>query len=183
MNNNTQSKKNGIPKSAVIIAIIIFVIFLLIMIMSSAIIPIIFFKIVGESVDKIENRCTEQVQAEVIENRENVSTSSSHSFGNHGSRSPKRLHSYSTVYRYEYKGKTYEATTNISISKPIYEKGEKVDIKIDPKDPTTIYDPAVWEEYKSIDDILMFLIPLVIIFIAPAGLFGFVLIKKLRKKD
>lgn len=87
--------------------------------------------------------CTESVPAEVTENI--THKSSTHSTG--GRRSKHRSSnttsiSYQPVFEFEYNGQSYTVKSDHSSNPPAFDVGEKVELKINPDDPTDFYAPA-----------------------------------------
>lgn len=87
--------------------------------------------LLGSTADK--RRCTEPVRAVVVD----MVQRSSH-------RSGRRHHrtsiTYAPVYEYEYGGRIYRYTSKVSTYPPRYEVGQIADIKVDPTDPSRVYD-------------------------------------------
>ena len=76
--------------------------------------------------------CTEKVVAEVVDNASVKTHSKKH----------RTSTSYAPVFEYEYNGGHYKVRSKTATKPARYSVGEKVEIKIDPSDPTRIYEPA-----------------------------------------
>lgn len=87
-------------------------------------------------INNAPRECIVSVEAEVEDNE--VHTNYSHSRKH-------RRHSttYSPIYVYEYEGKTYHAGSSFSMGPAAFKKGDKVEIMINPDDPTQIFDPEM----------------------------------------
>lgn len=81
-------------------------------------------------------RCTESVTAEVIENIK--VRSHYNNDNNHGTHSV----TYRPVFEFEHNGQHYNIKSNTSSNPPVFEVGEKVELKINPNDPTDFYAPS-----------------------------------------
>lgn len=128
-----QPKKTGGGCLKVIIYIIIFLMF--------ASVPLmcigggaVFYVMINNA----PRECIVSVEAEVEENniREDYDDSG-------------RSITYSPIYVYEYKGKTYHAGSSFSMAPAAYKIGDKVEIVINPDDPTQIYDPEMAEKMSK----------------------------------
>lgn len=93
-------------------------------------------------INNAPSECIVSVEAEVEDNE--VHTRYSHSRKHSGS-----SRSYSPIYVYEYEGKTYHAKSSFSMSPAAYKIGNKVEIMINPDDPTQIYDPEMAEKMSK----------------------------------
>ena len=85
------------------------------------------------------SECIVSVEAEVEDNEVRTSYSQSR-------KHRRRSTTYSPIYVYEYNGKTYRAGSSFGISSVAFEKGDKVEILINPDDPTQIFDPEMAEK-------------------------------------
>ncbi len=132
-----QSKKTGGGCLKLILFVIIFVMF--------GSIPLVCIgggAVFYGMINNAPSECTVSVEAEVEDNK--VVTRYTQSRKNR-----RRSTVYSPIYVYEYKGKTYRADSSFSISPAAFEKGDKVEIIINPDDPTQIYDPEMAEEMSK----------------------------------
>ncbi|MBR5513105.1 MAG: DUF3592 domain-containing protein [Ruminococcus sp.] len=132
-----QPEKTGGGCLNVIIYIIIFLLF--------ASVPLIsigggavFYVIINNA----PRECIVSVEAEVEDNK--VHTRYSHSRKHSGS-----SRTYRPIYVYEYEGNTYHAGSSFSMSPAVYKIGDKVEILINPDDPTQIYDPEMAEKMSK----------------------------------
>ena len=89
-------------------------------------------------VNNAPSECIVSVEAEVEENniREDYDDSG-------------RSITYSPIYVYEYEGKTYHAGSSFSMAPAAYKIGDKVEIMINPDDPTQIFDPEMAEKISK----------------------------------
>lgn len=132
-----QPKKTGGGCLKVIIYIIIFLMF--------ASVPLMFVgggAVFYVMINNAPRECIVSVEAEVEDNE--VHTSYSQSRKHSGSSK-----TYSPIYVYEYKGKTYHAGSSFSMAPAAYKIGDKVEIVINPDDPTQIYDPEMAKEMSE----------------------------------
>lgn len=128
-----QPKKTGGGCLKVIVYVIIFLLF--------ASVPLmcigggaVFYMMINNA----PRECIVSVEAEVEENniREDYDDSG-------------RSITYSPVYVYEYEGKTYHAGSSFSMAPAAYKIGDKVEIMINPDDPTQIFDPEMAEKMSE----------------------------------
>lgn len=128
--NSTQLKKTGCG--------CLFWVFGLILFFMIASLPIAslfggFFYIKADNEQKAQ--CTVEIEA-VVEENATV-------YIKKKSSKPKTRISYAPVYSYEYNGKPYSIKSNNSSKPPRYDVGEKVEIMINPDNPSQIYEPGV----------------------------------------
>ena len=93
-------------------------------------------------INNAPRECIVSVEAEVEDNE--VHTRYSHSRKHSGSSK-----SYSPIYVYEYEGNTYHSGSSFSMSPAAYKIGDKVEIMINPDDPTQIFDPEMAEKMSK----------------------------------
>lgn len=79
---------------------------------------------------------------------------------------------YAPVYSFEYEGKRYDVTGTIWKTDPDYKSGQEVQIKIDPSDPTHIYDPAS----NSETELTSFFLEAGLMFMIPGLVFGLIIV-------
>lgn len=83
------------------------------------------------------HKCTETVTAEVVDNLSDIS---------HHSSGRKHYSNSSVVYRpvfaFTYEGKDYHIESHTASNPPAFDVGERVELKIDPDDPTNFYAPS-----------------------------------------
>lgn len=85
---------------------------------------------IGRSADK--KRCTEPVQAVVVDYEQKTSTTRKHH----------TITTYAPVFEYEFKGQTYRQKSNISSNPPRYQVGQRVEVMIDPDNPNTVHEES-----------------------------------------
>ena len=132
-----QPKKTGGGCLKVIVYVIIFLLF--------ASVPLmcigggaVFYMMINNA----PRECIVSVEAEVEDNE--VHTNHSHS-----RKRSRHSKSYSPIYVYEYEGKTYHAGSSFSMAPAAYKIGDKVEIMINPDDPTQIFDPEMAEKMSE----------------------------------
>ena len=76
--------------------------------------------------------CITEVQSTVIENKKRTVKKKKH----------KTSIKYTPVFEYDYNGKTYTFKSDLSTNPPRYSVGEKVQIMINPDNPSEVYVPS-----------------------------------------
>ncbi len=164
--NDMQSKKTGSGCLKLIVYVILFFMF--------GSIPlvcigggVVFYALINDA----PSECTVSIEAEVEDNKVVTGYTNSR-------KHRRRSTTYRPIYVYEYKGKTYRAESSFSMGPAAFEKGDKVEIMINPDDPTQIFDPEMAEK--------MCKAPIMFIVIGVAGiaieLIGLIVISRKMKK-
>lgn len=90
--------------------------------------------------------CTESVIAEVIENKVSQREERSKT---HKMTDQKQVYttitSYTPVFEYSFKEKTFKSAGRATDHAPLYQVGEKVELMVDPSSPITFYIPSAKE--------------------------------------
>lgn len=100
-----------------------------------AIIAIVAGAFVTVKLKQVQERCTDSVTAEIVENI----TVKSRTKTKHGHRT---TITYRPVFEFDYKGENYRVESNVSHSPALFDVGEQTEIKINPSDPSETYIPA-----------------------------------------
>lgn len=117
------------------------------------------------------SECIISVEAEVEDNEVRTSYSQSR-------KHRRRSTTYRPIYVYEYKGKTYRAESSFSMGPAAFEKGDKVEILINPDDPTQIFDPEMAEKMCKAPKMFMVIGGAIIV----VELIGLIVISRKMKK-
>lgn len=124
-----------------------------------AVIIIIIGAWVSVNTKQLQKRCTDTVTAEIVENIKVKSRTKT----KHGYRT---VTTYKPVFNFAYNGQNYSVESNSSHKPPLFEVGEKIEIKINPSDLSETYIPAD----KSADYAGIICIAMGVIFLA-VGMF------------
>lgn len=117
---------------------------------------------IGMGQKKKKKRCTDPVNATVIENRRRTM----HSMEGYTSET------FSPVFQYYYNGRDYTTESNHSSNPPAFSVGEETEIFVDPKSPQKIYIPN--EKTTKILSLVFKLVGVVTI------IFGFVIYELIK---
>lgn len=75
----------------------------------------------------LKNRCSEPVSAVVIDMK------------GHSTAGARKKVTYAPVFEYEYGGKKYTYTSDVSSDPPSFRRGDEVELMIDPDDPNVVF--------------------------------------------
>lgn len=100
-----------------------------------AIIAIVVGAFVTVKLKQVQERCTDTVTAEIVENI----TVKSRTKTKHGHRT---TITYRPVFEFDYKGENYRVESSVSHSPALFDVGEQTEIKINPSDPSETYIPS-----------------------------------------